>query len=179
MDSPPDQYFLSKLPLSSDQCHDMAQTLSTSTSDDIEPVPVQGANSYTVRVGKELVIQFRLEPVDLRIKNLATEIHGTKYIVPPTLLQSDPFYAYSSPYRGKTYCEQGILKVTLAAQKRTLTDLGKFFAQSCYDTRDVMDVNMDTLERYLVDCLNLPEVGEKVQFLIDNLGISSFICINI
>jgi hypothetical protein len=154
----------------------MAQTLSNSTSvNDIEPVPVQGANSYTVRAGKDLVIQFRLDPVDLHIQNLATDIHGTKYIVPLTLLQSDPFYVYSSPYRGKTYCEQGILKVTLTAQKRTLTDLGKFFAQSCYDSRDVMHVGMDVLERYLDDCLDLPEVGEKVQFLIDNLGISSLI----
>ena len=86
------------------------------------------------------------------------------------LRHEQPVYVYSSPYRGKTYCEQGILSVSIDAQKNTLTDLAVFFAQSCNHTRCVMEIPPATIESYLKDCLTLPEVSHKVQFLLDNLG---------
>lgn len=54
----------------------------------------------------------------------------------------------------------------------TLTDLGAFFAQSCYHPRGVIDITSAKIETYLKDCLNLPEVSHKVQFLLDNLGMN-------
>src|ERR1700738_3600346 len=80
-------------------------------------------------------------------------IHGSKYSVPITLQQSQPVYVYSCPYRGKTYCEQGILRVSIVAQKIALADLGAFFAQSCYHTKSVMDVKLEMIENYLKDCI--------------------------
>ena len=160
--------FLARFAMSREECHAVAKSLSS--SDNITTLAVQGANSYSVRAGQELVVQFRTEPVDLRVQEQAMMIHGSKYIVPITLQQSQPVYVYSCPYRGKTYCEQGILRVSIVAQKITLADLGAFFAQSCYHTKSVMDVKLETIEKYLKDCLNLPDIRHKVQFLLDNLG---------
>jgi hypothetical protein len=33
-----------------------------------------------------------------------------------------------------------------------------------------MDIPPATIESYLKDCLSLPEIGHRVQFLLDNLG---------
>lgn len=62
-----------------------------------------------------------------------------------------------------------IIRISLEAQKQTLTDLAKFLAQSCYHIHPVMDINMEAPKEYLKSCLRLPEIGGKVQFLIDNL----------
>lgn len=70
----------------------------------------------------------------------------------------------------RTYCEQGILSVSIDGQKNTLSDLDPFFAQSCYHPHGVVIIAPATVETYLKDCLNLPEVGHKVQFHLDNLG---------
>jgi len=163
--------FLASFPLSREACHTVAGEFA---SGEITPLAVQGANSYSVRVGEERVVQFRSKPVDLAVHELALSIHGSKYIVPIILQREQPVYVYTSPYRGKTSCEQGILSFPLDAQKKTLADLAAFFAQSCYHTRDVMDISLATLESYLKDCLALPEVGHKVQFLIDNLGMEIY-----
>lgn len=169
MQSIPGEHFLETFHLSREACHAVARSLSG--ADDVTPLAIQGANSYSVRAGEELVIQFRSKPVDLAVHERALSIHGSKYIVPLVLQLEQPVYVYSSPYRGKTYCEQGILSISIAAQKNTLTDLAVFFAQSCHHTRSVMDIPLATIQSYLKDCLTLPEVSHKVQFLLDNLGI--------
>lgn len=56
----------------------------------MEPVPVPGSNSYTIKARKELVVQFPLQSIDLRLQNEAAGIHGTKYVVPFTHFQSEP-----------------------------------------------------------------------------------------
>ena len=134
---------------------------------------MQGANSYTLR-GGELIIRFRSVEVDLRVHDKATEIHGSEYVPPITCIQSDPFYVYTSPYRGKSHCEQGISSITLSTRRNTILDLATFFAQSCRRPvdHDQMDIKLDIIESFLQDCLNLPYIKDKVQNLLDNLGIS-------
>ena len=172
MQSSPGEHFLSNFPWSREECHSVAKSLSC--ADNITPLAVQGANSYSVRAGEGLVVQFRSKPVDLAVHDRALTIHGSKYIVPIDLRREQPVYVYSSPYRGKTYCEQGILSVSIDAQKNTLTDLAVFFAQSCNHTRNVMEIPPTTIQSYLKDCLTLPEVSRKVQFLLDNLGMEIY-----
>jgi hypothetical protein len=132
---------------------------------------VQGANSYTLRAG-ELVIQFRSVEVDLSVHNKAIEIHGSKYVPPITCVQLEPFYVYASPYRGKSHCEQGISSITLSTRENTVVDLATFFAQSCHHPvgHDQVDIKLDIIESFLQDCLNLPDLKDKVQNLLDNLG---------
>jgi hypothetical protein len=134
---------------------------------------VQGANSYTLRGGK-LVVQFRSAEVDLRVHNKAMEIHGSEYVPPITCIQSDPFYVYTSPYRGKSHCEQGISTITLSTRRNTIIDLATFFAQSSHHPVDhgQMEIKLDIMQSFLQDCLNLPDVKDKVQNLLDNLGTS-------
>jgi hypothetical protein len=165
----PGSRFLSQSCISKEECHVIAESLS---SDDVTPVAVQGAKSYTLR-GGELIIQFRSAEVDLRVHNKAMEIHGNKYVPPITYLQSAPFYVYTSPYRGKSHCEQGISSITLSTRKNTVVDLATFFAQSCHHSVDngQMDIKLDVIELFLQDCLNLPGVKDQVHNLLDNLGI--------
>jgi hypothetical protein len=172
MQSIPGEHFLANFPWSREACHSVARSLSS--ADDVTPLAVQGANSYSVRAGEGLVVQFRSKPVDLAVHERALSIHGSKYVVPLVLRHEQPVYVYSSPYRGKTYCEQGILSISIAAQKNTLTDLAVFFAQSCHHPRSVMDIPIATIESYLKDCLTLREVSHKVQFLLDNLGMEIY-----
>lgn len=122
----------------------------------------------------ELVIQFRSVEVDLRVHNKATEISTSEYVPPITYIQLDPFYVYTSPYRGKSHCEQGISSITLSTRRNTILDLATFFAQSCRRPvdHDQMDIKLDIIESFLQDCLNLPDVKDKVQNLLDNLSIS-------
>jgi hypothetical protein len=169
----PGSRFLSKSGISREVCHTIAKSLSL--ADHVSPTPVQGTNSYTLRGGK-LVVQFRSVPVDLRIHNKAMEVHGSRYVPPITCMQSEPFYVYTSPYRGKAHSEYGISNITLAVRKNTVVDLAIFLAQSCHHPvdSDRMGIKMDVIESFLHDCLNLPDVPmrQKVQNLLDNLGIS-------
>lgn len=163
--------FLSKSGISKEECDVIAKSLSSSIH--VVPTAVQGANSYTVQ-GGELVVQFRSAEVDLRVHNKAMEIHGSAYVPPITYVQSDPFYVYTSPYRGKSHSEHGISNITLSIRRNTIIDLATFFAQSCHHTvdHDQMDLKLDIIEAFLQDCLNLPDVKGQVQNLLDNLGIS-------
>jgi hypothetical protein len=169
----PKSRFLSKSGISKEECHVIAKSLTS--SNDVIPTAVQGANSYTVRAG-ELVVQFRSAEVDLRIHNKAIEIHGSAYVPPIKYIQSDPFYVYTSPYRGKSHCEHGISNITLSIRRNTIIDLATFFAQSCHHPVDhnQMDLKLEIIESFLQDCLNLPDVSGKVQNLLDNLGISQW-----
>jgi hypothetical protein len=135
----PESGVLSKSGISKEGCHVIAKSMSP--SNDVIPTAVQGANSYTVRAG-ELVVQFRSAEVDLRVHNKAMEIHGSAYVPPITCIQSDPFYVYTSPYRGKSHCEQGISNITLSIRRNTIIDLATFFVQSCHHPvdRDQMDL---------------------------------------
>jgi len=163
--------FLSKSGISKEECDVIAKSLSSSV--DVIPTAIQGANSHTVG-GGELVVQFRSAKVDLRVHNKAMEIHGSAYVPPITYVQSDPFYVYTSPYRGKSHSEHGISNITLSIRRNTIIDLATFFAQGCHHSvgHDQMDLKLDIIEAFLQDCLNLPDVKRQVQNLLDNLGIS-------
>src|SRR5436305_7280993 len=164
----PESRFLTKSGISREVCHDIAKSLSS--TDHVIPTPVQGANSYTLRVG-DLVMQFRSAEVDLSIHNKAMKVHGSRYVPFIKCKQSKPFYVYTSPYRGKSHSEHGISSISFSIRKNTVIDLAIFFAQSCHHpvNSDRMGIKMNVIESFLLDCLNLPELRQKVQNLPDNL----------
>jgi Phosphotransferase enzyme family len=90
-------------------------------------------------------------------------------VLPITCKQSEPFHVYVTPYGGRPCCAKEF-RVNLAAQKNALRDLAIVLAQSCEFPVEEMDINLDTIKRFLQDCLCLPDIQEKVQNLLDNLG---------
>jgi hypothetical protein len=99
------------------------------------------------------------------------EIHGTKYVLPISCKQSEPFHVYTTPYGGLS-CTTKEFRESLSAQKRAVSDLAMFLCQSCESPQDVMDIKVDAMKTFLNSCLDLPDLQERVQSLIDNLGIS-------
>jgi hypothetical protein len=163
--------FLAGFPWSREKCHEVASSLSG--SNDIVPLPVQGGNSYTVR-GNTVVIQFRVKPENLAIIDEATSIFGARF-VPPVVLRvsQDGIYVYSSPYLGQTYCELGILRVSLEAQKKTMVDLADFLALSCYHSRNPEQsaIPFTEITEYIKQCLDLPHrFTPKIQYILDHIG---------
>ena len=164
----PGERFLVRAGISKEECHVIAK--SVTASDEVFPTPLQGGNSYSVRSGNT-VVQFHAEPFDLPIHDKAMEIHGNKYVLPITCKQSQPFYVYTTPYGGLS-CTAKEFRKSLSAQKRAVSDLAMFLSQSCESPQDVMDIKLDAIKTFLKSCLDLPDLQEKIQSLIDNLGIS-------
>jgi hypothetical protein len=164
----PGEKFLARAGISKEDCRSIAKSLTGSS--DIATVPLQGGRSYTVQ-GGHIVVQFRSDPIDLRIHEQATKIHGTKCILPITCQQSAPFCVYTSPYGGRSCCAKEF-RVSVVAQKTALKDLAKELAQSCEHPVEHMDIKLDVIESFLNECLGLPGVQREIQYLIDNLSIS-------
>ena len=104
-------------------------------ADDLMPVDNQGSNSFTlVCHSKSQVIQFRLQPFDTAILDLAHQIYGNA--VPRTIFQSGfrlPVYT-SKIIPGKVHVLQPFPEAAfpLERQKKTVTDLGRFIARATF-----------------------------------------------
>jgi hypothetical protein len=118
--------------------------------------------------GGGVMVQFREEPIDLEIHEKAMKIHKA-YVLPITGKQSEPFYVYVVPYGGRPCCAKEF-RVNQAAQKNALLDLAIFLAQSCEYPVHEMAISLDTIKRFLEDCLRLPDIHDKVKNLLDNLS---------
>jgi Phosphotransferase enzyme family len=161
----PGEAFLTRVGISKDECIAIAKSLTA--SEDIFPVYFQGMQSYTMQ-GGSVVVQFRREPIDLDIHDKAMAIHGA-YVPPITCKQTEPFYVYVTPYGGTPCCAKEF-RFNLDAQKNAIKDVAILLAQSCRHPVKQMGISLDEITQYLKKCLDLPEIQEKVQNLLDNLG---------
>ena len=96
-------------------------------------------------------------------------IYGSKYVLPMTCRQTEPFYVYSMTmpdnYGNIIHCEENML-----AAKTMMSELALFSSKSCEFPQKEMDIELDAIKMVLDKCLKLPGLRGKVQKLIDNLG---------
>ena len=164
---PSGEDFLARVGISKEECVVITKTLTG--SNDTFPVHYQGMQSYTMQ-GGGVVVQFREEPIDLEIHEKAMKIHKA-YVLPITCKQTEPCYVYVTPYGGRPCCAKEV-RVNQTAQRNALRDLAIFLAQSCEYPVHEMGISLDTIKRFLEDCLRLPSIHDQVKNLLDNLSIS-------
>jgi hypothetical protein len=161
---PTGEEYLARVGISKEECHAIAKSLTGST--DVFPVRFQGFNSYTIQ-GGAVVVQIRMEPLELETLERAMKIHKT-YVLQTTCKQTEPFYVYVTPYGGRPCCAKEF-RVNRAAQKTALRDLAVFLAQSCQYPVTEMGFSLDTIKEHLELCLRLLGIQDKVRDLLDNL----------
>ena len=145
----PGELFLTNAGISKEDCFRLARSLGEGP-DPLIPTPLQGGNSYTLHSG-DIVVQFRAQPLDLEVLTKAREIHGTKYVFPMECVQSKPFYVYITRY-GRLSCIAPDFRRSIPAQKTAVVDLALFLARSCEHPQVTMDVEFETIKRFLESC---------------------------
>jgi hypothetical protein len=140
----------------------------SSGPDLIKPTAVQGGQSYNLQSG-ETIIQFRAKPLETHVLNKAREIFGNRYVLPIHCVQSEPFYVYTSQYGSLPYSTPAF-RESVSAQRIAVADLASFLVRCFEHQQSKMELEFETINQFLEDCLDLPDLREAVQTLIDNLG---------